>query len=499
MIAIYVRVSTEEQLKGYSVEGQINDCIGLAETNEVLQYVDDGYTGEILNRPALTKLLTDVEDGLIERVICYDPDRLSRKLLNQLLITEKLEKNNVVLEFVQSDYKNDAEGQLYFQVRGAFSEFDKAKIKHNTMTGRYRKAQQGYVVKNGGLYGYNYDKDKKTYVINPDEAKVIQMIFNYFTDPESPFKGINGIAHHLTDIGIPTAKGGKIWHRQVVRQMLMNESYTGTYFQNKYDTEGDYVKRQAGEDFERGKLRPREEWLETEIPRIIDDEQFDHAQVLLKQARRRHAGFNKHNYLLSGLVRCGRCGNTMTGRKTKSHGKDFYVYECRKNYAGAKSHGCGRTMSENKLNNHVWTIIVELLDDPEKIMEHKDSPQKTYLYDEIKHLEAQIERTRNGRKRLLTLVSISEDEDINIEEIKEKMKELQGTERELQTKLEDLQTEISTKEEHDHSVLMLEEVIQYYLTVKGTHLGIEEKQKILKMIIEEVEVVNPDQINVHTF
>lgn len=499
MIAIYVRVSTEEQLKGYSIEGQINDCLTLAGTDDVLKYTDDGYTGEILNRPALTKLLTDVEDGLIKRVICYDPDRLSRKLLNQLLITEKLEKNDVVLEFVQSDYKNDAEGQLYFQVRGAFSEFDKAKIKHNTMTGRYRKAKQGFVVKNGGLFGYDYDKEKKTYVIQLDEAKIVQMIFNYFTDPHTKFKGINGIAHHLTELGIPTAKGGKVWHRQVVRQMLMNESYTGTYYQNRFDTEGDYVRKQAGESFRTGRIRPREEWIAAEIPQIIDDEQFDHAQVLLKQSRRRHAGLNKHNYLLSGLVRCGRCGSTMNGRKRKSHGKDFYVYECRKNYAGAKDRGCGRTMSENKLNNHVWSNLVELLDNPEKIQEHKDIPQKNYIYDEIKHLENQIENARKGRKRLLTLVSISEDEDIDIEEIKEKMRELQETEKELQIKLDDLQAEISTKEKHNRSALILDEVFKYYVSVKGTYLGTEEKQKILKMIVEEVEVVDPDIINVHTF
>src|SRR5690625_2928289 len=149
MIAIYARVSTEEQLKGYSIEGQIEDCVRLAETNDVLTYIDDGYTGEILNRPNLTKLLEDVEKGVIEKVICYDPDRLSRKLLNQLIITEKLDKHEVKLLFVKSDYKNDPEGNLYFQVRGAFSEFDKAKIKHNTMTGRYRKAKRGKVVKNG--------------------------------------------------------------------------------------------------------------------------------------------------------------------------------------------------------------------------------------------------------------------------------------------------------------------------------------------------------------
>src|SRR5690625_7740203 len=194
---------------------------------------------------------------------------MSRKLLNQLLITEKLENNDVELQFVQSDYKNDAEGQLYFQVRGAFSEFDKAKIKHNTMTGRYRKAQQGFVVKNSGLFVYDYCSDKKTYIINDREAKVVQMIFIFFTVPITLFKGINGIAHHLTDIGVPTARGGKVWHRQVVRQMLMNESYKGTFFINKYDTDVDYDKKNTIDTYVSSILRQNIESNTTEIKRTI--------------------------------------------------------------------------------------------------------------------------------------------------------------------------------------------------------------------------------------
>lgn len=397
---------------------------------------------------------------------------------------------------MQSDYKNDAEGQLYFQVRGAFSEFDKAKIKHNTMTGRYRKAQQGFVVKDSGLYGYDYDKDSKTYVINSDEAQVVQMIFDYFTDPSSPFLGINGIAHHLTEMGIPTAKGRKTWHRQVVRQILMNKSYTGTYYQNKYDTEGDYVKIQAGEDFKRGRLRPREEWLKTKIPRIIEDQQFDYTQTLLKRAKRRHANFNKHNYLLTGLVRCGRCGNTMTGRKTKSHGKDYYIYECRKNYAGAKRRGCGRSMSENKLNRHVWASVINLLDDPEKMCEYTYHSPKSNIMNEMKMVEAQIAKIKQGKKRLLTLVSMSED--IAIEEIKDNMKELQNTETNLQNKLKNLQARESSDDELKYQPFLLEDVINDHLINQKNPIDIENKQKILQLIIHEVVVVNPHHINIHT-
>lgn len=497
MIAIYVRVSTEDQLKGYSVEGQIEDCVALAGTSNVLKYVDDGISGEVLNRPDLSRLLNDVEEGLIEKVICYDPDRLSRKLLNQLIITEKLEKNNVKLRFVKSDYNNDAEGQLYFQVRGAFSEFDKAKIKHNTMRGRYQKAKQGLVIKNSGLYGYQYDQEKKTYVIDESEARVVQMIFNYFTDPQSNFRGINGIAHHLTDIGVPTARGGKVWHRQVVRQMLMNESYTGTFYQNKYDTEGDYVSKQSGETYKTGRLRPRDEWLETTIPQIITDEQFDYAQMKLKQARRRYTVRGRHTYLLSGLVRCGRCGETMTGRKRKSHGKDFFVYECRKNYAGAKSNGCGRMMSENKLNNHVWGKVIDLLNNPQQLKTYDEGPQESYLQDEVEHIQKEIDNVRKGRGRLLNLVSMSDDLDIG--EVKDKIRELQNKESDLKQHLDRLSKEMESEQDINKTTALLEDALEYYLSFGGENISIENKQKMIGMIIEEVEVIDAEQIVIHTF
>jgi len=76
MIAIYARVSTEEQaVKGSSIESQIEACINKAGTTDVLRYIDDGYSGELLERPGLNKLREDVEKGLIDKVICYDPDR----------------------------------------------------------------------------------------------------------------------------------------------------------------------------------------------------------------------------------------------------------------------------------------------------------------------------------------------------------------------------------------------------------------------------------------
>lgn len=503
MIAIYARVSTDEQAKsGYSIEDQIDKCIEKAGTSNVIKYIDDGYTGEIINRPQLTKLREDVKDGLIEKIICYDPDRLARNLMIQLLLDDEFKKEGVKLEFVRGDYEDNPEGKMFFSMRGAISEFEKAKIKERTMGGRVRKARKGLVVKNNHLYGYEYDREKNTYVIKEDEAKVVKMIFDYYTDPNSPFKGINGIAHHLMELGIPTKTGRKTWHRQVVRQILMNEAYKGDYYQNKWDTEGDYVKKQAGEKIIYGRLRPREEWIHTKIPAIVSEEQFDYAQKLLEQGRRRFANMGKHDYLLSGLVRCGRCGATMTGRRRLSHGKDFYVYECRKNYAGAKTKGCGRMIGENKLNRIVWENLVELLNDSKKIEEftHNNKEEKpNYLENELDQLEKEIEKTRKGRKRLFQLVSISEDDDIDLEEIKEQIRNLQSREKELQAKYEEIKEEIEAIEEEEPTESILKQAAEMYFAHGGKEIPKEEKRKIICSVVKEVLVIDGENIKIYLF
>lgn len=497
MIAIYARVSTEEQLKGYSIEGQIEDCLAFAGTRNAKLYVDDGYTGEILNRPSLSKLLADVEAGFIRQIICYDPDRLSRKLLNQLLITEKLTKFQVQLNFVKSEYKNDAEGQLYFQVRGAFSEFDKAKIKHNTMTGKYRKAKQGYVVKDSGLYGYDYCTEQKTYVINKREANIVQMIFDYFTNPAYSFQGVNGIAQHLTKTGIQTARGAKVWHRQVVRQILMNEAYTGVYYQNRYDTEGNYVKKQAGEKYASGRLRPRKEWIQITIPAIIAKDQFNDAQERLKVIRRRYAGYSYHDYLLSGLVRCARCGGKMTGRKTNSHGKKYYVYHCRKNNTGLSSTGCGRMISEKKLNENVWLEIEEWISKIKEVQETGEWMPKSYVLLEIEEIQKQIKNCESGRKRLLELLTILEDDDIDLQEIKEKIHAIHVEERELSIQLKEKEQQLVKERNPNRSVL--KKAIDSYFRTKNKILTTKEKQEILRVLIKEVQVVDADRLRILTF
>jgi site-specific DNA recombinase len=271
LIAIYARVSTEEQAKhGFSIAAQIRECRRLAGGAEALVFTDEGVSGETLARPALEELRKRIEAGEVQEVVCLDPDRLSRKLLHQLLLTEEWDRLGVRLVFVNGDYSRTPEGNLFYALRGAISEFEKAKINERMCRGRREKARQGRVLRDFQIYGYDFDPNTEQLVVNEEEAEVVRRIFKWFLQPPPGITGMAGIARALTEAQVPTKRGAAKWHRQVVRQILSNRTYLGEFYQNKWDTSGGRVR-----------LRPQQEWILIPCPPIISPEMFTAVQLRL--------------------------------------------------------------------------------------------------------------------------------------------------------------------------------------------------------------------------
>jgi len=268
LIAIYARVSTEEQAKqGFSIAAQIRECTRLAGDAQTRVFADEGVSGETLQRPALQELMRSIEAGEIEEVICLDPDRLSRKLLHQLLLTEEWDRRGVRLSFVNGSYAKTPEGNLFYALRGAISEFEKAKINERMCRGRREKARQGRVLRDFQIYGYDFEPRTEQLIVNEREAAVVRQIYAWFLQPPPGIKGLAGIARALTQAQVPTKRGAARWHRQVVRQILRNRTYIGEFYQNKWDTTTGRVR-----------LRPREEWILIPCPAIISPELFAEVQ-----------------------------------------------------------------------------------------------------------------------------------------------------------------------------------------------------------------------------
>lgn len=490
MKALYARVSTEEQSKtGYSIRNQIQVCKEKARTTNIIEYVDDGFSGEFLERPALTQLREDVKNDKIDVVYCYDPDRLSRKLMNALIIDDEFRSKGVEVVYINGEYADSPEGKLFYSLRGAVSEFEKAKITERMSSGRKRKAKEGKVIKNSNMYGYDYESGMLK--INQSEAGVVRYIFDQFTNKQI---GMNSIAKSLTNQGIKTKKGKDVWHRQVVRQILMNESYTGTFYQNKWNTEGILRNKYIDDENKvRPTLRDESEWIAVSIPQIISEEQFNHAAELLKEARRRWSKASVNQYLLSGLLRCQTCGNTMVGTKMKWWGKDTFIYTDRKNHAGAKHPGCILDVKMEKLDEAVWTNIREYIDNPDKINEYKNKSDVSNELRQIESMKKEIEKTKKGREKLYGLFMV---DGINQDEVKEQIVNLQEKENNMKIELEKLKERIESLNKESDPEKFKQSLKEYIGKDKFTF---EEKRNIIRIMVKQITVIDKESIRIELF
>ena len=312
--AIYARVSTDWQAEhGYSLETQIAACEKYARdlgAASVTKYIDDGYSGAYLDRPRLDALRDALQAKIYDVVIVYTPDRLARRLSHQLLITEEIEKSGATLHFVNAEYKTTPEGQLFYQMQGAFAEYEREKIKERTMRGKRGKLKSGKPISDHGVFGYAWDEQAKDYIVNEPQAAIVRKIYDMYISGD--FGGTDALAQKLNEMNIPSP-GGKKWLGSNVCRLLKKSMYTGEYYAYKeYSKKIDAHKRHSSQ-------RPENEWIPMRCPAIVSRETFDAAQRLLDaNKKRRKRKLETKEYLLQGVMKCAKCGASIVIRRPAS-------------------------------------------------------------------------------------------------------------------------------------------------------------------------------------
>lgn len=442
--AIYIRVSTEDQAKhGYSLEAQKEACKARAielGANEILEFADEGVSGELLERPGLTALRQNVKTGQVDFVVCYDPDRLSRNLAHQLLITDEIEKSGVRLDFVNFEWQNTPDGRLFYALRGAIAEFEKEKIRERTTRGKLQKAKQGGIPVNASIYGYIFENGELK--PHPVEAEIVRMIYRWFTTEDV---GFNTIAMRLAEYGIPSRKGNKMWHRRVIKTILSNPAYIGTFYYNRRNCQGiAYNKFLPPENRAKVKERPEEEWIPIPVPALVDKETWDKAQEKIQHIRRLWSGWSKEKYLLSGLVTCTDCGNNMHGAlKTEKNGKKIRYYTCVHTEAEAINYGCKplKRINADMLERIVWEQVCEWLNNPEALIkEIKERSKEKNLIADLeminKHL-TEVEKGRDNIRNALAagLLELDNKTSKILQDLKSREKQLLARKKEIEAAL----------------------------------------------------------------
>lgn len=336
---LYPRVSTEMQVEGYSLEGQKHGLKRFADREDMQVvdiYEDAGKSGKsIEGRPAFKKMLSDIENGLeIDYVLVYKLSRFGRNaadILNSLEFIQSYGVNLICIE--EGIDSSQTSGKLLISVLSAVAEIERENILEQTMNGRREKARQGGW--NGGFapYGY-YLKDNQLY-IQETEAEAVRIIYDMFGNSDI---GYGGIAKYLNLQGIRKIprQNGKLdrWSGHFVRLILDNPVYCGKIAYGRRTREK--VKGTKNEYH----LVNTDDYIleEGKHEGIISEELWNkvHAKRLATGIKQPSKVGKDRAHLLTGILKCPKCGCSMYTNKhawTNKDGtyKEVYYYVCGRN------------------------------------------------------------------------------------------------------------------------------------------------------------------------
>ena len=310
-IAIYIRVSTEDQAKeGYSLEVQREHLESFAKREglEIFKvYQDDGISGYSTERPALKGLLKDAKEKKFDLVLVYKIDRFSRNLKDLLNLVHELSTYGVGFKSATEPFDTTTSaGKLMFQQLGSFAEFERNRIAERVFPGMVKGVQRGnWQGARYAPYGYKYSKEKKLLETNDEETKVVKLIYTMFLCDKS----IRSITEYMTRKGYRNRKGN-IFSTKLIGDILKNRIYTGKLVWNVHY----YDKTQKTRKGYKYVKNPPEKVIISQGKHqpIISEEDFNLVQEKLKERRferRRKAS----DYPLSGILYCAKCNHRYLG------------------------------------------------------------------------------------------------------------------------------------------------------------------------------------------
>lgn len=460
-VAIYMRVSTEEQAKdGYGLESQeriLKAFITANEdknwqTSESLIYRDEwiSWATNVTERPALSKLEKDILLGRIDVVLVWKIDRLFRHTQSLLSFVEFLQEKWIV--FVSKSESIDLSSpswKLVLTLLWAIAEMERETIKERTREWRKSKALEGYFIYGQTpAYGYKkeYDGRWNKMAVDENEAEIVKKIFEMYVNED---KTMWEISAYLSSIWAPlremkTKKHAGRFSIHHIAKILKNETYLGNLYCNKTE-----IRKENGKHII--KEKDISEWIRIPCPRLISDEIFAKAQEKISKARALTSGrWERHFY--TGLLKCGICGKSfnhyLTHKKTHQYRCGWKKKEKLSPIGNENYHICKNAdISEIKLHKAIRPVLEKMLTNVEqfiesyklqnwwnaKIEKRKEFENELYRFNKILQ-EKQLLKQRIMRK-ILENPDDENDLQVILNEVKKEVEILEKNKEDLQEKL----------------------------------------------------------------
>jgi site-specific DNA recombinase len=328
-VALYARVSSQQQADAHTIDSQVEAlqarirADGWCVAAEAC-FLDEGYSGGTLLRPALERLRDQVAAGTLDRLYVHSPDRLARNYALQVLLLDEWQRAGVEVVFLNRPIGTSPEEDLLLQVQGMMAEYERAKILERSRRGKRHAARAGSVnVLCGAPYGYRYvgkheGGGRARYEVHEEHARVVRQLFAWVGLERC---SIGEVCRRLQARQIPSPKGKSYWDRTTVWGILKNPAYKG---------QAQFGKTQVGP--RRPRLRPlrgkkaqprrasavydtpEADRIAIEVPALVTAELFAAVAEQLQENRRRCRTRRRGAcYLLQGLLVCGTCGYAYYG------------------------------------------------------------------------------------------------------------------------------------------------------------------------------------------
>lgn len=384
--AVYTRKSSEEGLQQdfNSLDAQAESCSayilsqageGWSKVDKV--YSDGGISGGHMDRPGLIALIADIEAGLIDIIVVYKVDRLTRSLADFARLVDVFDKYGVsFVSITQAFNTTTSMGRLTLNVLLSFAQFEREVTAERIRDKIAASKKRGQWM--GGLPPFGYDNINKKLVVNEAEAKTVQHIMQRYID----LKSVTKLKHELGRDGFVTKAritkkqsqtGGKPFSRGHLYTLLSNPVYIGKT-------------KHKGEVYD-GRHDP-----------IVTLELWDTVQAGLKgNAPKRRRSINiASNSLLTGMIYDGSGDRLSPVHSKKPNGRRYRYYISTRLSKGEIDDGTALRLPAKQIEGHVIERLTHLLNNTSQMMEIISTPQMT------PHQITELERHADGIRIRLT-------------------------------------------------------------------------------------------------
>lgn len=348
-IAIYARQSLEK-VDSLSINGQVELCKKECD-GDIKEYVDSGFSGKNIDRPSFQKMMSDIQNGEISKVVVYRLDRISRSITDFGSIWELFKKNNV--EFVSVNEKFDTTtpmGRAMIYIIMVFAQLERETIAERIKDNYYQRAKSGAYLGGSPAYGFDISKTqingKKASMLVPnDNMKYVKEIFEMYANTS---KSLGAICRYLKKIGVPSTNRAT-WDNVSLSRILHNPTYAKAnpsvylYYKDKgviiYNDIEEYNgvngltlfgKRDRGQN----KYNNLNQYMLviSKHNGIIDSDIFLKCQKKLEQnVQIKNKGKGKHTWL-SGLMKCDKCGYSIRVTSNSKYNTKYLVCSGKANF-----------------------------------------------------------------------------------------------------------------------------------------------------------------------